>query len=882
LPFEGELRQRREWFSARTGFFAFALAEPGGTVITCRRHLVLALLLSPAFPTLAPAEEKPTLTATDQKYLDGVMKELLFDPKGAERVALPLVVHTVWARSHEVTAEGWLVPGKDGKSARVYFSDGASIPAPAASQLKKVDFVAACRKRYSAAARKVDQDDVDRDEIFRRMRQTAVGTGSDDDLALAAWLHRLGEEELAARALAAARKEEGDPEKRLRDQLAWSAFAGLVHAYMVRADEEALAHGEHLLRRYGDEAKGKDYGQAAQVVGELKRRQKKGTFGKVPPAKWPDGFAKWDTPKKLAYLIDALDEVDARQMGQPGGVDLASDRRVAELIRQGDPAVPVLLEVLEKDKRLTRSVHFWRDFARSRTVLSVREAALTALMSILRVRVFEPRGTGDNFTARGDDEALNMARRLRAYWKEYGNLPFGERMMKVLTDPKTTFEAKREAVENLATLTEEHHLGTTVWTDSSRANPNPKPNPVVAKFTKPTVAEAILAAMDADLKAHDAKRHDNMHDYYRRGIEAGYFSALVQLGDKRIAEEVVRRSQTAQTIRMRRNWARAAYYLGKPGPLQSFADDFGAGRIHLPADKLPETNDDDQPGNVELRGIIGTFIEVGTPEADRALDAVADPKHPQQQAVAYQVLPQHPHGFDGEMWLAHPYCLRILRAALDDTTLTGRTYLIEKGRLFHKESYSEGSENLPELLANPAARRDQAAERACDAAALKLCDLVVGVPEFHPLLKDADQQLGALKATLDRFGRRYRRLSEREAELLGYRFWGPGYIPNIRPLDLAATADDVKTGKAVFHLGGKGKPAGLKLPAVAVLKSDPKKKQTPHVLIVQAEVGPDGAMIYGIISRHDVRAVAGPTVTGIKTLVELQQEDKATSGREKR
>src|SRR5262249_43105981 len=60
---------------------------------------------------------------------------------------------------------------------------------------------------------------------------------------------------------------------------------------------------------------------------DLKRRQKKGTFGKTPAENWPEGFEKWDAAKKVAYLLDTLDEVDARQWGQPGGVDLASDRR---------------------------------------------------------------------------------------------------------------------------------------------------------------------------------------------------------------------------------------------------------------------------------------------------------------------------------------------------------------------------------------------------------------------------------------------------------------------------------------------------------------------------------------------------------------------------
>src|SRR5262249_47772884 len=183
------------------------------------------------------------------------------------------------------------------------------------------------------------------------------------------------------------------------------------------------------------------------VVAELKRRRQKGTFGKAPPA-LPKDLPRWDVKKRVAYLIEALEEVDARQGGQPGGVDLASDPRVEALIACGDAAVPALIDAFEKDERLTRSVHFWRDFSRNRTVLSVREALLTAVMSILRVRVFEPAATGDNFTARGEEGVKKTAARLRAYWKEDGGLSFDRRLMKGLTDPQADAEALRGAADH--------------------------------------------------------------------------------------------------------------------------------------------------------------------------------------------------------------------------------------------------------------------------------------------------------------------------------------------------------------------------------------------------------------------------------------------------
>jgi hypothetical protein len=591
----------------------------------------------------------------------------------------------------------------------------------------------------------------------------------------------------------------------------------------------------------------------------------------------PDDFEKWDAKKKAAHLIDALDEVDARQWGQPGGVDLASDRRVAELVRLGDAAVPALIDALETDERLTRSVHFWRDFSRSRTVLGVREAVLTALMSILRVRVFEPAATGDNFTARGEDAAKDMTKRLRAYWKEFGHLPFDERMMKVLTDPKMKFDAKREAAGNLASLNEERLLRTTIYPTIIGADPPRRPNPAVAKFSKPTVAEAILATRDADLKAFDAEQSNDdpeYRDYKRRGIDGTYLSALVELGDERIAPELAKRAAADKTVRGRRQWSQAAHYLGDPKPFRAFVEDFRAGRI-----ELPESKGEDN----ELSSIIRALLGVGTPEAERALDALADPKHPQHKAVTQQVLTQRISGFgDERVWFAHPFCLSILRRALDDTTPTGAKYVIEKGTLWRREKDGGSGRNVPEFLADEAARREKADERACDAAAEKLGELVVGLPLYHPLFKDADSRLAELRITFDRYAGNYRRTTGREHDALGLSGFSLAYVPNMRPLRHAATADDVKAGKAVFHLEGKGKLADLKPPAIALRERDKDKERAPKVLIVQAEIGSDGEVVYGVISKEGICTIPARELTGVKTFAELEEEEKKAAEKQRR
>jgi hypothetical protein len=809
-------------------------------------------------------QKAPTLTAEDRKYLSDLMKQFLFDPKEAERVAVRVDFRSVWGTSEKIAIDAWLVRGKDGKPSGLFLTDGESIPIPNEKQLKKVDFRAVCKTRYAMPKKPLD-DGQENEEAFLQMHFAGLGVVPDDDLAFAAWLFRLGEDGLSALALAAARKASEDPSKHVREELAWSAFAKLVHAYMVRADAEALAHGERLLRLYREEAKGYE---AELIVADLKRRQKKGTFGKAPAEKLPPGFEQWEIKKQAAHLIDALEEVSVYQDGQPGGVDLAADRNVDALIRLGDRAIPALLDAFENDQRLTRSVHYWRNFSHERTVLSVREALLTAIMSILRVRVFQPASTGDSFTTRGEDAVKWHVKQLRAYWKQYGQLPFDERMMTILTDPKTTFEAKREAATNLGTIDTDRRFGTTVWTDSIRDDPERKRNPLFDKFKRPTVAEAILAAMAADLKDHDgkpSKADPHYHEYIRHGIKRKYLWAAVGVGDQRIAPVIAKWATEAKSLERRREFAEAAHWLGDSKPFRAFADEFRAGKITV-SDKE------------ELKAILRALIEVGIPEAQAALEKLADPDHPQHQAVARKILTE----YGDRPWREHRFSLSILRKALDDTTLTGTTYTIGKDkRTVSLQGQVSGAGGLPEFLREPAVRRDKAEERACDDAALKLNELVVGLPPYHPLFKDADKRLTALKAAFDRYSGKYRRATWQEHIGLDLSLYSPAYVPDIKPLGRTATADDVKTGKAVFHLDGKGRLADLKLPAVAMLKRDEQKDSPTRLLIVQAEIGPDGELVFGVITKENIRFIRGIEVTSIQTFADLERQEQEKRDKKK-
>jgi hypothetical protein len=209
----------------------------------------------------------------------------------------------------------------------------------------------------------------------------------------------------------------------------------------------------------------------------------------------------------------------------------------------------------------------------------------------------------------------------------------------------------------------------------------------------------------------------------------------------------------------------------------------------------------------------------------------------------------------------------------------------EPGRIYFADGASISAEDVTDLkkvgfraacLANAGARRGRASERVADAAGLNLNVLLLGAPRTHPLFKDSEARLEAMKATLDRYLGTYRQANPWLAHRLGAPPFGrPPFIPDIRPLGRAATADDVKAGKAVFHLDGQGQPAALELPAIAKLQR-PKREPVP-VLIVQAETGPGGKTTYGVIALDEIRAVSGRELTEIKTLADLTKEEAAAA-----
>jgi hypothetical protein len=628
-------------------------------------------------------------------------------------------------------------------------------------------------------------------------------------------------------------------------------YAQLLQQFKLHNDSQALITGERFLPSFREHPQW--YPQAEAIVADLHRRQKSGTFGKKPRRDFPAGFEKWSVQKKVAYLIESLDEFETRD-----DEGLLSDRCIASLLAIGTPCVPALINAFETDKRLTRDVSFKGNIVGSSgRVLTVRDCAINAVLKILDVSILSILPEGEYYVTDTDADAKRVADHLRAYWRKSREVSFVELMLRILNDPQSSGSATREAATKLA-----HSVraagGIMVLQKSSKLTST--------RSGTPTFAQVILAAMDRDLKQHLDQPEKA---WERRFIEREYFDSIIELGDREITGELTRRYQAAPTTLERRLAAYAAYWLGERRPMADFARRVEAGTLILPKNDDSHLNADDQLGNVELRDIIDDLIRAGTPEADRALFAIATPRHPYCPLATSMILDQYPQETgENRVWFCHPYCLRILRREMDNKGRTDESLRIRGQQLIRVKKSSGSEESLPAFLRNSgpgwvAARRfDQAAER--------IADLIFGSLPYSALLDDASQRLAALKLLVDRFPGRYRRLTPLELKSLAFSQDEVLFIPDIRQLTRPATKADVAAHVAIFSLDGNRSLPNFQLPAVGIPKGHASAiddvSRPRRFIILQAEVDSHGNPIYGVVGPGGPRMARAEEFSEIKPI----------------
>ena len=252
-------------------------------------------------------------------------------------------------------------------------------------------------------------------------------------------LLRLGEDDLAKRIWEAANvREDQDALQVTAGDWLWSLYDRGVNAHM-RGDSELVIESWRKLPELAALGKFDFLADVDDLLADERRR------ASVRAPVMDDVAIAWlgklPQNERIAKLVASLDQVAARQWGQPGGVALGEDRIVKALIAEGEAAVEPLIDAFENDTRRTKSVQFWRDFARHRSVIAVYEAAYVALSGVLDASFFEAVSTGDHLTARGVQGRREVGKKIREHWAKWKGVPQEERLYRELADDAGTPDA---------------------------------------------------------------------------------------------------------------------------------------------------------------------------------------------------------------------------------------------------------------------------------------------------------------------------------------------------------------------------------------------------------------------------------------------------------
>ena len=336
--------------------------------------------------------------------------------------------------------------------------------------------------------------------------------------------------------------------------------------------------------------------------------------------------------------------------------------------------------------------------------------------------------------------------------------------------------------------------------------------------------------------------------------EASLLESLARLDDRRIAAALIRRVPRGAVDESRRRWAAAALALGESDPVRSLARDVAAGRCSV----IKTSEDPDNPVE-DIAELVFLLQRCRIPETEEALVALTQPTHLLYPAVRDRLLRAFwTHGFDqisfrnanDVNWKLHPFCVNLLRQALNDRSPTALSQEIKDGLWISRSENSASTTPVPPQLSNVEDRWEYAELRVCDRAAELLSILVRGAPRIVTLRRDADKAREELTAYLNRY--RFRPCANDvsiDENALGC------FEPDISPSPRTATAEDVAGGRAFFTQGGSGRPLPIAGVVWVRLKEDSDEEGESLGRIVQAELTAEGSALYAVLLADRVAVV---------------------------
>jgi len=755
-----------------------------------------------------PQQGKAWLGPADKVSGDLVkLNEELFklgfaDPRGCEYRVITVTLGSVWTGdAGTFETHGWVLPA-DAKSPHRFAVCWNALVYPVIKVGPRADLAADVKAAAKAARDK--KEHYTEEEYPQSSEGWSIwykNRGARHPLLL-----RLGEIDLFLEDFGGEAQKETSVDQGLISEgsnWAWTLFERSICAQM-RGDDVLALHGYRSLAKarpliesripITDKKDGAPKRQPLDFLGQLpalladqeRRVDKRRTLvdvvcigqGKHPDAK-----------KRIAALIDRLDEISARQMGQPGGVSIGSDPIVQALIREGEPALAPLLDCLEKDDRFTRSVHFWRDFARSRTVLSVREGAYTALTGILHTNGFEPAATGDNLTSREPSTHKELAEYFRNYKKAHGDVPMAERYFRVLADDNAKTEAWAHAASMLMEREDTALAGATmVWSGAS-VRTKPKSDKIIGETLrerkKPSLTELLIKRIGQS-----------------KELEAAEHLAL-QLAkwEKETALPIL-----LEQMKANRNKGKDDVFLelvDACGGQEAALDEYGDWLRGL---KRPDSNRDSRFYWGNTLSALRTYHN--RPKLAEASDWLFnDPGSPwvpllkpQKEGLASYLVDLYDYGFVGI-----PAVRKAFIRDLDDKTEIGTTEYLPNGSIHYdlpgitNASWHEHNGRDADLPVEGA----RATVRVCDWVAYSMSQGFDGAPR-HELWWPEERRnkaVVACKLFLKEYGGR-----------LGQEYKRMTFPTRTKP----ATEDEVRKGTAIFALNGKVRSLSSKFPIEAI------------------------------------------------------------------
>jgi hypothetical protein len=807
--------------------------------------LLIVLCAAHAAEVAAPA----ALGAYDAEMLASLIPRPIIDPHGKTWVGTAVPVLPVRGPATTATRHGWLLGDPQPHGGTVCFTDGELITLGEQDVAEPRDFATDCRRFCDSVAPFAGDAQAQVERASAREQRLRLGIPEVPPLALAAWLHALGQDDLAARMLAVIRSAQpvaagtaSDLVTLMRGELSWDAYSRMVNAFVAHDDGLAVLFGRRIIDLYPDH-----YDLTTKrVVADIERRQKVPPV--EPPAAWtpPDDWATWEVTRKISSLIDGLESALPRNAQGARWSDLRGDARVRQLALIGDPAIPALIDAIEHDQRLTRVVWFTPGTPPVVQLVPVKELADAAVVSILRLPSFQVRFSSEDAVTADATAVAALVGRLRAYWKRLGDQPLENRLMATVVDATATTAERQEAAGALVRVGQRLLSPTAEIAAARQAN--------MLAMHDPTVAEAILHLLDVDL----APSPDTPGS--QGTLNERLIYCLLALNDRRIAPVLAQRAAQQPILRNRCRLAAAAESLGAPDEIAALAHDVIQGRMWLP-------HDSQELRLKALVTILETLGNAASPLAHHALGVLAANDHPwHKDAVA--ALFSH-EGNYGSGLFNHTDGIAFVASALWDDSATGTIWGTATDHIWSKVPISgDMQQEFPADV--PRARwAGTAIERRSDLTAQALAEVVAGIPDSHPLWRDREDRLDIMRERFRTLGPSLHLLSQSECDALrqphpsehrsSLKF---GFTP--QPLSAPATTADVAAGRAVFFLGTGARAANLGLPARATLRLP--GKEPAAVIVLQAEDDAAGKRHLGILAIDAVLTVDGDQVSDISAL----------------